>query len=420
MRGLKSLGILVAVMAGLGAYIYFVESKKPSEADAEARPKVFDVAAEKIVELTVRSEENRTVLRKSDGRWQVVEPVVTAADETEVSSITSSIASLENVRVVEETPSNLAEFGLAEPRVEIGFRLDGEKDMRHLRVGDKTATQGEVYASRGGKQVFLIPSYVESSFAKTTFELRDKSILTFPRDKVDRLVVQGEGASKSVAKAGSEWKLTEPVSAPADYGTVEGLIGQLETARMTAITALEAGDLKPYGLNEPAVSVTLGTGSSQATLLVGNKADDAGYYAKDASRTLVFTIENRLVDELKKPAGDLRNKDVFAFRPFNASALDVAKGTDVLAFAKSKEGTGENATEKWRRLKPTPAEADQVKVDDVLSKLSNLRVEEFNDQPEVLKAFQAPVLEVLVKFDEARKQEKVTFGRSGSDVYASI
>ena len=39
MRGVKSLLVLVVVLAGLGAYIYFVESKKPQgePADAPAR-----------------------------------------------------------------------------------------------------------------------------------------------------------------------------------------------------------------------------------------------------------------------------------------------------------------------------------------------------------------------------------------------
>ncbi|RPJ73852.1 MAG: DUF4340 domain-containing protein, partial [Acidobacteria bacterium] len=144
MRSAKPLAILVAVLLGLGAYIYFVDSKKEGGPD-ETRPKVFDVAADKIAELTVRSAGERTVLRKADGRWQIVEPVQVNADEAEVSGITSSLATAENVRVVEEAPGDVSAFGLVEPRVEVGFRLDGEKEFRHLRLGDKTATQGEVY-----------------------------------------------------------------------------------------------------------------------------------------------------------------------------------------------------------------------------------------------------------------------------------
>ena len=48
MSGVTSLLVLVAVLAGLGAYIYFVESKKPAGETADAGQKVFSVKADDI------------------------------------------------------------------------------------------------------------------------------------------------------------------------------------------------------------------------------------------------------------------------------------------------------------------------------------------------------------------------------------
>jgi hypothetical protein len=417
MRSAKPLATLVVLLAGLGAYIYFVESKKEPGAE-DARPKVFEVSAEKIAELTVRSGGDRTVLRKTDGQWRIVEPVQVKADEGEVSGLTGSLASAENVRVVDEAPGDLSQYGLAEPRVEVGFRVDGEKEFRHLRLGDKTATQGEVYASRGGKQVFLIPSYLESSFAKSTFDLREKGVLAFERDKVDRLEIEAPGQSLAVAKAGTEWRLEKPVQAPADYGTVESLVSRLQTAQMKSIAAQEAADLKPYGLDAPEATIAVASGSSRASLAIGKKDESGNHYARDLSRPLVFTVEPSLLDELKKPAGDLRNKDVFAFRPFNATAIETTRGTEVLAFEKAK-GPGKDDTEKWRQVKPSVKDVDQSKVDDALARLSNLRVQSFEDGKGKTGA-DAPALVVVAKFEEGKKTERVAFARSGSDVFASI
>jgi len=417
MRSAKPLAILVAVLLGLGAYIYFVDSEKEA-GSGEARPKVFDVAADKIAELTVRSGGERTVLRKADGQWQVVEPLQVKADEAEVSGITSSLASAENVRVVEEAPGDVSTFGLAEPRVEVGFRLDGEKEFRHLRLGDKTATQSEIYASRGGKQVFLVPAYLESSFAKSTFDLREKSVLAFERDKVDRVEVEAPGQSLTVVKAGSEWRLEKPVQAPADYGTVESLVGRIQTAQMKAIAAQQAADLKQFGLDKPEATITFSAGSARASLAIGGKDADGNHYARDASRPLVFTVEAGLLEELKKPAGDLRNKDVFAFRPFNATGIETTRGPEVLAFEKAR-GPGKDEAEKWRQVKPSVKDVDQAKVDDFLARLSNLRVQAFEDG-RAKTGFDAPVLVVAAKSDEGKKKERVVFGRSGSDVFASI
>lgn len=417
MRSFKSVGVLALVLAALGAYIYFVERKRPVGPEAEARPKVFDVEADKIVELMVRSGADRTVLRKVDGEWRIVEPIEAKADQAEVSALTSSLASLENVRVVEEEPSDIAQFGLDNPSVEVGFRTEGEKAMRHLRLGDRTATQGDMYASRGGKQVFLVPSYLDTSFTKSTFDLRDKSILSFARDKVDRLAIEGGSAPKTLEKSGSDWTLTAPLRAPADYGTVESLVGRLETGRMSAIVEQQAADLKRFGLDKPALSVTVGTGSSQATLQVGSKADTGAYYARDASKPLVFTLESSLVDELQKPANDLRNKDVFAFRPFNATALELTRGDEVVSSEKTKM---EDGGEVWRRVKPSAGDLDRAKADDVLSRLSNLRAEAFEaEDSAAAKALASPVLVVRARFGEG-KEETVRFARAGSDVYAGV
>lgn len=417
MRSFKSVGVLALLLVGLGAYIYFVERKKPAETEAEARPKVFDVAADKVVELSVRSGADRTVVRKVDGEWRVVEPVEAKADEAEVSGVTSALAGLENVRVVEEAPSDLAQFGLANPTVEIGFRAEGEKTMRHLRLGDKTATQGEMYASRGGKQVFLVPSYVDTSLARTTFDLRDKSILAFARDKVDRLSVDGGTAPKTLEKSGPDWMLTSPLRAPADYGAAESLVGRLETGRMSAIVSQDASELKRFGLDKPAITVTVGTGSSQASLQVGSKADTGAYYARDASRPLVFTLESSLVDELQKPASDLRNKDVFAFRPFNATSLELTRGTDVVAIEKAK---AKDSGEAWRRVKPAASDLDRAKVDDVLARLSNLRAEGFDDPGSAAaKALESPALVVHARYGEG-KEETVRFARVDGSVYAGV
>ena len=57
--------------------------------------------------------------------------------------------------------------------------------------------------------------------------------------------------------------------------------------RRFPFTTPNASDLKQYGLDKPQLTVVLGTGSSQASLLLGGKADDATLYAKDSSRPMV-------------------------------------------------------------------------------------------------------------------------------------
>jgi len=423
MRGFKSLIVLSAVLAGLAAYIYFVESKKPEGGGATAGPKVFAaVKSEAVEEITVKSAGgDRTTVKKTGGTWQITAPVTAPADEAEVSGIVTNLATVDIVRTVEENATDLGPFGLAEPRVEIDFREAGGRSTQRLLIGDKTATSGDLYATLpGDKRVFLIAGHHDATFNRGTFDLRQKSVLTFERDKVDQVVVEGGAAPVELSRAAGEWKLARPIQAPADYGTVEGLIGRVQSAQMKAITAQEAGDLKPYGLEKPAASVTFGLGSSRATLHIGGKADAGTVYAKDASRPMVFTVDSTLLDEVKKPAGDLRRKDLFEFRAFNATSIQIARGGDTRSFEKVK-GDGKDAPEKWRETKPAAKDLDAAAFDDFLTKLTNLRAQSFVEAgAKTRTGLETPALTVTVRFDDGKKEEKVTFGRAGADVHAAM
>jgi hypothetical protein len=421
MRGAKSLIVLVVVLAGLGGYIYFVESKKPEGGEAaEAKPKVFSVAADKIGEISVKSAGGeKTVVRKAGADWEIIEPAAVRADTGEVSGITSSLATLENARVVDESATDLKQYGLAEPRIDVGFKASGDKDFRHLLIGDKTATGGDVYAKVGSeKRVFLIAGYLEGSFNKSTFDLRDKTILKFDRDKVDRFQVDNGGQTVQLSQANGEWSLTKPVQAPADFGTVESMVGRLQSVQMKSVAAQDATDLKQYGLDKPELTAVLGMGSSQASFLIGKKADEATLYAKDASRPMVFTVEASLLDDLKKPVDQLRKKDLFTSRAYNTTGVEILRGTENVAFEKVK-GQGKDATDKWRETRPAAKDVDAAKLETLLTKLSNLRAQSWAD-PKAKTGLDAPVLVVTIRFDEGKREEKVTFGKVGADVYATV
>ena len=77
MRGLKSTLALIVVLAGLGAYIYFVTWKQPAGDTGKKQEKVFaSVEADKIDELKVSSATgDTTTIKKQNGAWQVTQPI---------------------------------------------------------------------------------------------------------------------------------------------------------------------------------------------------------------------------------------------------------------------------------------------------------------------------------------------------------
>ncbi|MGE5243928.1 MAG: DUF4340 domain-containing protein [Betaproteobacteria bacterium] len=421
MRGLKSTLALVVVLIGLGAYIYFVTWKQP--ADTTKQEKVFvSVQADKIDSVTVKAASGETTtLQKKGGAWTITAPIDAKADESEVSGITSNLASLDVVRVIDEKPANLKLYGLETPRIEITFKGEGDKSDHRLFIGDKSPTGADLFARRDdAKRVFLIPAFQESTFNRTTFDLRDKTLLTFDREKVDAVTVEAADAKPvEVAKSGSDWKLEKPVETKADYGAVEGLIGRLQTVQMKSIVTDKPSpaDLKTYGLDKPQATVTLHLGSARAELLLGGKAPDNSVYARDSSRPMVMTVESALLDDLKKGPDALRNKDIFEFRAYNANKIEVTRNGQTIAFEKVK-GQGKDAQDKWRRTSPAAKDVDKDTMDGFLTKLANMRAASFVDTT-AKTGLDKPALAVHVTFDDGKKQERVSFGRNGTDVYAS-
>jgi Domain of unknown function (DUF4340) len=425
MRGLRSTIALLVVLIGLGAYIYFVTWKTTSETSTSKQEKVFaGVAADKIEEMKVKSDKgDLTALKKENGNWQLVSPIGTRADESEASGIANALGQLEIVRVIDENPTDLKDYGLTTPRIEIEFKAAGDKDYRRLFIGEKSPTGSDLFAKRNDdKRVFLVAAYQETTLNRSTFELREKTLLKFEREKVDGIDLNAGSQAVQLTKDNTDWKITRPLQVRADYGAVEGLIGRLQTAAMKSIVADKAtpAELKKYGLDKPAASVDVKIGSAKATLLLGSKAEDNTVYARDAAKEMVVTIDSMLADELKKGADEYRRKDIFEFRPYNASRVELTRAGQTVAFEKAK-GQGNDAPDKWRRVSPNPADADKDKIDSLLSRLSNMRAASFVDASAAgAKAgVNMPALTVLAKFDDGKKEERVTFGKVDTDVFAA-
>jgi hypothetical protein len=426
MRGLKTTIALVVVLGGLFAYIYFVTWKQPEGGTAASKQeKVFaGLQADKVEEIRVHSESgDSTVLKKDKDGWKIAEPVTASAQESEASGIAGALAQLEVARVIDDNPANLVDYGLGAPRVEIQFKASGDKNLKRLLIGQKTPTGSNVFAKRNDdKRVFTIAAFQDGTFNRSTFDLRDKSALKFERDKVDHVEVAADNKGLELAKADGDWKLVAPVQAPADAGAAEGLIGKVQSAQMKSIVTdnVAPADLKKYGLDKPAASVTVGLGSAKASLLFGGKSGDGSLYAKDASKPVVITIDPALIEDLKKGPDDYRRKDLFAFRAYDATHIELTRGKDTVAFDKIKGAKPEDE-DKWRVTKAAgakPADADKDKIGVFLAKLESLRALSFVD-PKTKTGLDSPALTVYAKFDDGKKEERVTFAKAGSDVYAS-
>jgi hypothetical protein len=419
MRGFRSTFILLVVLAGLLGYIYYYLKPGSQQATPEQKAKVFIVSPDTIEEIVIKaSAGDTTTLRRENASWQVKSPVQVPADEMEASGLVTNLASLELQRVIDENAADMTQYGLSPAKVEIAFKAAGDKDYTRLHLGDKTATGGDMYARKPGEnRVFLVSSFVETTFDRTSFDLRDKSILQFERDKADRVEVVSKDVTLAFAKTESQWRIDKPVAARAEQLAVDGLVGRLKTSPMKSIVAPEPTpeQLKAFGFDKPTLTANVGVGSARATLTIGALvAGTETFYARDAARPMAFTVEKSLVDDLLKQAADYRPKDVFEFRAFMASRLEVVKDGTAMVFTKA---TDKDGKETWSQGEPAKA-VDNAKIDAALSAITGLQVASYVDAGTKTGA-DSPVLTLAATFGDPKKEDRVVFSRVGTDVFVT-
>ncbi len=170
------------------------------------------------------------------------------------------------------------------------------------------------------------------------------------------------------------WELISPFRAKADKYKLDELLNKLKWAEAKAFMDESPKRLDLYGLDPPRMSILLvtGPGQIQKRLLIGKKVQGKNtFYAKDASRLPVFTVDSSFVAGFKKDPMELRDKKICDFDEQSVYSLEIrSKGKESLICEKDTLG-------QWRIKKPIEEKAKSWKVTGLFYDISGLQAEEF-------------------------------------------
>ena len=133
---------------------------------------IFSFLKEDVTHLIIRSEEEEVELQiDAAGAWQMLKPIVSAADGTEVEAITELMSSLETDDFVE--PKELSEYGLDAPKMLITAALkDGS--ARTLLIGNEES--GAYYVKHEDKaQIFELNKGNVDKLIKKSADLKSET-----------------------------------------------------------------------------------------------------------------------------------------------------------------------------------------------------------------------------------------------------
>ena len=200
-------------------------------------------------------------------------------------------------------------------------------------------------------------------------------VFAFDRNQVDGLTIFDRDQKIELARGqNNKWVLKSPLADRADQNLVDETLTNLEVLRKEdTIPGKDLGKAKlaDYGLQTPRERLVITAHGGHPTEAdFGNETVFSGKtYLQLAGNPDVFVVG----DELKKILG----KDVNAWRDHRLTDL---AATDVNKLT-LKNAAGEIELQKdgdhWRLVKPLAARADDTKVNDTISQLTNLTVTSF-------------------------------------------
>lgn len=311
--------ILAVIVALVGAYVVWVE--KPAMEREEQETRLLDVDREQVTGLTIESPRGRIEIVKAEPTgWKITAPRETGADQVAIDGILGTIEGAAVKKKLDDTPADLAPFGLAAPETTVVLALSGGAS-RKLAFGKKTPIGGSAYVRRDDESsVLLTDDTVRATMQRGLDDLRDKSVLAFADGDVKGVTISGvEGEPTVLVKDGNEWAITSPIRAKADATQVRSLLSSLRSLRATGFVD-DAGsppDAK-YQLDPARVTVdlVLAPDDAKKTLLVGGATDDPAkkeIHAQVLPGDTVYVVGSHLYSIAAKRALDFRDKTVLAF-----------------------------------------------------------------------------------------------------------
>jgi hypothetical protein len=327
---------------------------------------------EEIVRLRVRKkgQEPYDLTRKGAG-WQVSGPFTVLAPAEVVGRLTAALSAPRCLEYAAHSAPDLSAYGLNEPEVSVTLTTKG--GLRHtLLVGGPAGFGGRFARHDSDPAVLVVGDDLARTADQSALDFLDRHVLKVDPGAVTAVRRRQGGEVLELVKKEDAWHLRKPADEPADERKVPELLRALSDVEARRIAAYPVKGLKPYGLDDPAatLTLTLGAGGKPAehVLKVGAVADSASgdrYVQVDGGKA-VAVVSGSLARRLL--ASPLAFRDHNLARFTSADRLRLESGPRKAAFAEV-EGS-------WKLVEPLQADADHDALVAFHDSLARLRADE--------------------------------------------
>ncbi len=361
----RTLLILLVIVLGLGAFIWFYERELPSSEERTAQAKkVLDLEKEDVTSVSIESkvgtvhleripaakkdekdakdEKDEEEAAEPAAEWRMTRPLASRADAFAVDRLLDEVAGLEKTRTLEDVDPK--DVGLDKPRATL--RLATKEGEKVLAFGAEVPPGGSLVAGfKGAKDAYVVGDTILTDLEKDPGDWRDKLMFRGDREAVRRITLTGaaEGPVVLVKRPAGFW-MERPVADRADRDLVDGLLSDLTGLTAERFVAgsrplAELGLAPPRDVVEvafqgvtPPVRIELG---GTVTGEAAPEGQTSGELTYARAGNTVFEVRTRLAESARREPADWRALQLSAFAVHDVDSATLREGQNAMQLTRS-------------------------------------------------------------------------------------
>jgi hypothetical protein len=233
-------------------------------------------------------------------------------------------------------------------------------------------------------------------------DLRNKKVLEFEIEDIESLKILDGPKELEAQKSGEDWNLKKPIVTKGDASELSSFTSSIRAARVNSFPEPPV-DAKTAGLDRPAMTITLRDNKAEAdrTLLIGKSSGTDRFYARDASRDVIFIIDKEIMEKARRPLFDWRDKTITSFDRDKIEKIEIQRGAEMISLQKSGSD--------WKL--PDGKKLQWDKASSMLNGLDFEKAKEIVDSPKTLSTYglDKPKLQVVLR-QGSNELVRVEFG----------
>jgi hypothetical protein len=363
--------------AALFAYIYIFEIRQPKTNTRSAQLVFGGVQAGAIGVVEIHLSNQVIRAERTNELWRLTTPLY-PAQATPIESFLETLTSLEKKYVISPTevsaqPGKLKDYGLEPPLLSVSITVGSNR--HHLYLGARTPLSDGIYAQMAGSgEALVTDGTILQAIPTNADQWRSPFLANLAGKQFDHIQIRAAQRLIEFERdvTNQLWRISKPTPGRANNERVRQIIQRLNTARVNQfVTDSPAADLERYGLQTPALELSLFLDTNRVTGFEFGASptnDPASIYARLLSTTNVVTTAREILEVLNLPPVEYRDRQLLSIPREQFSVIQV-NGTNGFTLMRTNN--------QWAITAPAPIPTDQDLTQGFIKLLTDMDIADF-------------------------------------------